>query len=248
MVSGWLEPVLGWRGCFLAVGLATIALAIPALFLPVSRAGNDLSAQRTKTARVPFSPILLFTLLGAISIVFMGAAGNLRMVWLQNERGFSVTIGKTAGFMYMFGGLSGTLLGGWLADAWERRRKNGRLLFAAWSQLIITPCVILSYIVSPDSALFYITWFFAMLGTTLYYGPIYAAIQGMVPDHKRASAIGLLIFSVNLFGVGLGPWVAGLLGDHYSLTIGLSVASSASFLAFPFFLLAYKFAHVHVAD
>ena len=32
-------------------------------------------------------------------------------------------------------------------------------------------------------------------------------------------AVGLLV--MNLFGVGPGPWITGMLGDRFSLTVGL---------------------------
>lgn len=239
MVSAWLEPAFGWRGCFLAMGLTTVAMAIPAFLLDESGqlAGAADDAPSSKGGF--FSPALLLTLLGAISVVFMSAAGNLRMAWLQAERGFGIGIGQVAGLMYMAGGITGTLLGGWLGDWCEKRRRGGRLLFAAWGQLAITPVVIASYLVRPDSVLFYVAWFGAIMGTMLYYGPVYSIIQDMVGRGRRASAVGLMIFSVNLLGVGPGPWLAGFIGDHHSLTTGLVIASASSFLAFPFFLAAY---------
>jgi len=47
----------------------------------------------------------------------------------------------------------------------------------------------------------------------LWYGPVYASAQGLVPPHMRATAASLLIFIINIIGLGLGPVAVGDLSD-----------------------------------
>jgi len=243
LISGWLEPKLGWRGCFGGLGALTLCLAIPVLLYPTKSRRKKESSENAKgdssILSILSSPGILFAIAGSVCIVFMSAAGNLRMVWLQAERGFGINIGVVAGLIYMSGGLLGNVVGGALGDYIERKRDGGRLRFIAWAQLLLSPIVLLSYwLDSPNTIIFYLCWFFAIMATTIYYGPAYSAIQQMAPEGLRATATGLLILAVNLVGVGGGPLLAGYISDHSTLTMGLIVSSCSSFLAFPLFLLA----------
>ena len=48
---------------------------------------------------------------------------------------------------------------------------------------------------------------------SLYYGPTYSSVQGLVPLRTRAIASALLLFGQNLIGLGLGPLFFGMLSD-----------------------------------
>ena len=67
-----------------------------------------------------------------------------------------------------------------------------------------------------------------------YLGPSFAVTQGLVGLRMRALASSILLFVLNLIGLGLGPQVAGVISDvlaastnlgtdalRWSLTIGL---------------------------
>jgi predicted MFS family arabinose efflux permease len=249
--SAWLEPLVGWRGCFHLAAAVGLILALATLFLrdpargatdrPERDAGRgtwEILAELFGALRA--SPALILTILGAAAIVFAGAAGNLRMIWLQTERGFDIEIGKKAGIIYMTAGIAGAVLGGWLGDLCHKRWAAGRLLFVGWAQLALTPLAIMFYLVPADSPFFTPAWCGAILATTIFYGPVYATVQDLAPRRIRSTAVAFLIFSVNLLGVALGPTLAGHIGDLHSLTRGLVVASCVSFLAVPLFLLAAR--------
>jgi hypothetical protein len=52
----------------------------------------------------------------------------------------------------------------------------------------------------------------AFLGT-LWYGPVYGTAQSVVPPHMRATTAAILLFVINLIGLGLGPLFVGALSD-----------------------------------
>jgi hypothetical protein len=56
----------------------------------------------------------------------------------------------------------------------------------------------------------------------VYYGPIIAIAQMLVPANMRAFTSAVLMLVLNLFGLGLGPLVTGYLSDllvrHYGMT------------------------------
>jgi hypothetical protein len=57
-----------------------------------------------------------------------------------------------------------------------------------------------------------------MLG---WFGPVLAALDELAPPGRRATVLGFGLLAINLLGVALGPWVAGLIGDRVNLTAGL---------------------------
>ena len=64
---------------------------------------------------------------------------------------------------------------------------------------------------------------FRSLGT-LWYGPVYGTGQSVVPPHMRATAAAILLFIINLIGLGLGPLAVGLLSDYLNKGVGLGAA------------------------
>ena len=51
--------------------------------------------------------------------------------------------------------------------------------------------------------------------------PTYACIQGLVSLRMRAMASAVLLFVLNLIGLGMGPWSVGLLSDYMEPTLGV---------------------------
>jgi MFS family permease len=54
----------------------------------------------------------------------------------------------------------------------------------------------------------------------MYVGPMYAMVQGVVKLRMRATAAAILIFVVNMIGLGLGPLLVGMLNDHFAAQYG----------------------------
>ena len=47
----------------------------------------------------------------------------------------------------------------------------------------------------------------------MYLGPTFAMTQTLVNPHMRATASAILLFLLNLIGLGIGPWFVGYLSD-----------------------------------
>jgi MFS transporter, Spinster family, sphingosine-1-phosphate transporter len=58
-----------------------------------------------------------------------------------------------------------------------------------------------------------------------------AAAMDLVHPGIRTSALGMMITFANLFGMALGPTVAGMLSDRYDLQTVLLVVSCVPFVA-----------------
>ena len=59
---------------------------------------------------------------------------------------------------------------------------------------------------------------------SLWYGPINAAVQGVVGPQLRATAVAIMLFIVNMIGLGFGPLALGALSDYLATNQGLGAA------------------------
>jgi hypothetical protein len=62
--------------------------------------------------------------------------------------------------------------------------------------------------------------FIPTLLNSLYYGPVYSSVQGLVPIRSRAMAAAVLLFFQNLIGLGFGPLLFGMLSDWIKPSFG----------------------------
>jgi hypothetical protein len=53
----------------------------------------------------------------------------------------------------------------------------------------------------------------------MYSAPTFALIQNSVPGPMRATSAAILLFTVNLFGLGIGPPLAGWMIDSFSASL-----------------------------
>ena len=54
----------------------------------------------------------------------------------------------------------------------------------------------------------------------MYYGPVYASIQDIVPPELRATAMSLYFLGMYLCGGAFGPLIVGALSDHFAAAAG----------------------------
>jgi len=59
----------------------------------------------------------------------------------------------------------------------------------------------------------------SLLGAS-YLGPAYSATQGLVPLRMRATAAAILLFVLNMIGLGLGPQTVGIVSDLLQPLLG----------------------------
>lgn len=111
-------------------------------------------------------------------------------------------------------GMLGTFLGGYLADRWGKHDKRWYVRIALWGLALSLP---LSYYTLLGSEPLYVVLAYAPahILNTLYLGPCIAICHTLVAPNMRASASAVLLFVINMIGLGLGPLVVGALSDAY---------------------------------
>jgi predicted MFS family arabinose efflux permease len=220
-IGGSLADTIGWRKAFLFVGLPGIALALVVIMLtrdrarPVRPASQGGSESFMTVLRVLFASRGYVLLLVAASSAAFLSYGKTTWITIYFQRYHGLSTGETGWWFGVGGGLAGVLgtwLGGWLADRYGAVNRRHQMTAPAIGMAIAAPMSFAGILVGEwQTAL--ILLIFPTLLNTLYYGPTYAATQGLVALRHRAMASAVLLFCQNLIGLGLGPLFFGMLSD-----------------------------------
>lgn len=224
MIGGYLADELGWRRAFFVVGLPGVLLAV-VVAIVIKDNARTVHAKPSSAAIIPASlRHSLDEVLKSRAYVLLLCAGSAasflsygKSTWttIFFQRTHGLTPGEVGFYFGLFGGIAGiagTLLGGWLADRFGRENRRHVLTAPAIGMVLAAPLAFAAY--------FAIQWEIALallmvptLLNSLYYGPTYSSVQGLVPMRTRAIASALLLFGQNLIGLGLGPLFFGILSD-----------------------------------
>ena len=66
--------------------------------------------------------------------------------------------------------------------------------------------------------------------SAVWFGPVFALTQALVQPQARAMASAILIFVINLIGLGLGPLAIGALNDTLAATYGTQAIRYSLFI------------------
>ncbi|MCI3134810.1 hypothetical protein [Phenylobacterium aquaticum] len=90
---------------------------------------------------------------------------------------------------------------------------------------VLTPCFFITAMLAPSATTALALLVLPGLLGSLWYGPIYATVQGLVPLQMRTTAASIILFIINLIGLGLGPLFVGALSDILAGPVGLGSAN-----------------------
>jgi len=222
--GGALGELLGWRLTFVTLGLAGIPISIlVALTLRDARrrgsaTGPD-AAERTKPPplfemfRRPSYVLLIASLL--FSMIPAYAVSAWAPAYFMRTRGLSIgEMGLWVGLINGIGHTLGAVGSGFLSD-WAGKGGVGRgLLVPAIGTALAGPLFTLTfYAPGPVSAL--VLFALAIVLSSMWYAPTFAAIQTIASPHGRAQATAVaLLFTTTIAG-GFAPTVTGMLSDAF---------------------------------
>jgi MFS family permease len=253
IMGGLVADAHGWRAAFLVAGAPGLVFALLALFtLKEPRRMMAEHARKAAAASATFGQTMAYlarrrtfwfiAFAAAIkAFIGYGHAPFTASFFLRNHgpevADLASRIGLTLGFdlksvgflglalgvMSGAAGALGSWTGGWIADRYGAKDLRAYMVAPAIASLITIPVYITA--VTVDSAAFalMILPLNYFLGT-LWYGPVYGTGQSVVPPHMRATAAAILLFIINLIGLGLGPLAVGLLSDWFNKGLGLGPA------------------------
>jgi predicted MFS family arabinose efflux permease len=223
LAGGWLSQTFDWRTAFIVVGLPGIPLAL-LVRLTVREPPRGLSERGPVDTREVGLPEVARFLAARRSFVYLVTAASFQslsgygvLAWgptfLVRVHGMSIgEVGLWVGLITGVGGGLGAYLGGRITDRLAVRDVRWTMWVAAVVSLLGVPFAIPFLLL--DERLLALAAFvpFYVLGA-MYVGPLWSMAQNLVKVRMRALASALLLFILNLVGLGLGPLVVGFLND-----------------------------------
>ena len=248
LAGGWIGQYFGWRMAFLVVGLPGLIVAA-IFYFTVREPPRGFSEPEQKPASKEQGSLkdTLAFLWNLRSFRHLSFAGSLHAFV-----GYGVTLfipsffirvhkfelADTSTYLFLIGltGMIGTYLGGYLGDRYGKDDKRWYMGVPGIATFFAVPFALLFYTTNNSTLALFLAVPAFVLGT-MHLGPTFAMTQTLVPLAMRSLASAILLFILNLIGLGLGPVCAGFLSDllkpqygvesiRYSLMI-LAVAGNA---------------------
>ena len=254
MAGGFIAAAFGWRAAFWALGAVGLVLAplIPVLVKEPKRGAFDAGADPAIDAHEPApgmfssiayfvrSPALMLTALAAGLTAFVGYGMlNWNPSLLIRVKGMSLP--QVATWYALVTGIAnvgGTFLSGLLVDRLGKRSPAAYALVPGVAILLSAP-FLWGAVKAPGWPLAVACLAGPGLLNNMYLAPALAVVQNGVPARSRGTSGALLLFVLNLVGLGGGPLFVGAVSDALKPRYGADALSHAMLWLTPFFVLAF---------
>jgi MFS family permease len=243
LVGGHVAQAFGWRATFWVVGLPGIALALlvkrtlrepPRGFSDPPGTVRESASLTQVLGELWSKKSFRHTSFAAALHAFVGyGVGGFYPAFLMRSHHMSVVeVGNWLALITALGGFIGTYYGGWLADRLTNRAQDARhqLLVPGVSVLLAVPIALTIYMLSMKSMVLVLLIPTLALGS-MYLGPTFAVTQSLVGARDRALAGAIMLFIINLLGLGFGPLLTGMFSDAFKAHFagqGLSEAAATA--------------------
>jgi MFS family permease len=233
IAGGWIAQELSWRWALMLVGLpgVLVAFAFRAFIREPRRDREDQgdlpptrislhyeSAELWAVARTLMGRWPTLNMILGVTVVSFADYGIGTFAAPYFIRQFGLDLATVGLIIGVVGGVStgaGTLLGGVVSDWVSRRTLAAYGIIPAIGITTAAPMFMLAY-TQDDWRWAAILLFLPGICSYLYLGPCFGVIQNVVEARRRATATALLLFVVNLIGLGAGPPFVGWLIDQLS--------------------------------
>jgi MFS family permease len=225
LLGGWIGHTYGWRAAFLLVGLPGIAVALlmrltlrelPRGFSDPVRAVVEPppvgQVMRALLAKTSFRHLAFAAALHNFAVY---GVGNWYAAFLMRSHGMNVAeAGTILALCTVIGGAAGTYFGGMLSDRLAARRHDSRYyLWVPALSLIVGFPLSQGVLLFDDTSIVIALLSPVVMCSAAYLAPSITATYGLVGIRERALASAVLLFIINLIGLGLGPLFAGFASD-----------------------------------
>jgi len=248
--GGQIAKHWGWQHAFGLVALPGMLLALAAWFLPDYKTVRaDVSAEGFSNFRGFIGKAVQLIRVPSLVLTYLGFAMNVAvttamMTWLPSyfertglaEQGTGGTY-ATPIFALV---LVGAPLGGFLSDAWHRKRREARMVFPALTSLAAGGTLFIALLVPGTGIQLPIMVCYGILATC-FVAPAASVTQDLVHPGLRALSYAICVIVQHMFGDIWSPWLVGAISDKIGLSKAMLVIPGFGILAALFFYSGSRF-------
>ena len=237
-LGGSIAAQLGWRYAFAGMALFGLVLAIlyPVLVREARIAPGRAAVRKTAQQRVP-----LRTLFGSASVraAYVGSGlqlfvGGAFIVWMPSfmNRYYAMGAGRAGlgAAMVVLASGAGMILCGMLSDRLCRNAPERKISLAIAYCLGSSLLLSMGFALAPGvpQLVLICAGMFLAAGTT---GPAGAMVANLTHRSVHGTAFATLTLANNLLGLAPGPFLTGVLADHYGLALACQLVPLVSIAA-----------------
>jgi MFS family permease len=230
VAGGWMNEFFGWRAAFFVVGLPGLLLALVVRFTvrEPARGMAEGRADDTEPPTVKETFAMLWSKRAFRHMAFGGAltafVGYGVVNWVPaffiRSHGMNTgEIGTWLGLILGIPGGIGIAWGGFLADRLGARDTRWYLRLVAVALVLAAPFSLGVYLL-PDPHWALVCLLVPVMLGNFYQATTFSQTQGLVELRMRAVAAAVLLFVLNIIGLGLGPFFVGFLSQLLSPSLG----------------------------
>ena len=223
IAGGWLNEFFGWRVAFFIVGVPGLLLAILVRFT-LREPPRGMAEGRVADEEQPTIMETFRFLWSKRSFRHMAVGGGLTafvgygvITWVPSFliRSYGMSTGDVGTYLGLILGIPGGIgiaLGGYLADRYGARDTRWYLWIVSVAPIASTPLFFGVYLSNTAFASLMFLILPILLGN-FYQATTFSQTQGLVSLRMRSVAAAVLLFILNMIGLGAGPQAVGILSD-----------------------------------
>lgn len=243
VLGGVIAEHWGWRAAFGAVGFPGLLMALMFLLVPdyknvIVKLAPAMGGEGGKTKILR----MIRTLSKGPTMVLLCIAGSLQMIvvstlWAWMPSYFNRFHGmppaqaaKYAAVLVLCGAL-GAVFWGWVADRVSRRDSSNKLRLLSAITALNAALFIFAFTATLSQSTQYVFILFGGFLMTCTVGVALSAILDVTHPGLRSTGGAVHAFALNLFGLAVGPFLGGVISDHWGLNTALAVIPAVGFIA-----------------
>ena len=223
IAGGWLNEFFGWRVAFFIVGVPGLLLAILVRFT-LREPPRGMAEGRVADEEQPTIMETFRFLWSKRSFRHMAVGGGLTafvgygvITWVPSFliRSYGMSTGDVGTYLGLILGIPGGIgiaLGGYLADRYGARDTRWYLWIVSVALIASMPLFFGVYLSNTAFASLMFLILHILLGN-FYQATTFSQTQGLVSLRMRSAAAAVLLFILNMIGLGAGPQAVGILSD-----------------------------------
>ncbi len=231
LVGAYVAQWWGWRAAFVVVGLPGLAIALLVRFTLVEPPrGHSDGLAPTESGPIDWSEAWgqikagfahlwndkpsRHVVAGVTLVSFVGYGGAYwGAAFFVRSHGLTlVEVGQYLAAVIGVAGVIGAVVGGRLSDRLGEKDVRWKLWVVALAKVIAAP-ILLWFFFEFDTTVALLIYIPTVLLGAFYLGPSFAMIQSRAPHHMRSLCSAIMLFILNIIGLGFGPQAVGLISD-----------------------------------